>query len=240
MSRRYLITGGTSGIGRAVASHLTAHGHSVWITGTRRETLDEALAADVAAGGSVADVTSPQDVEAAFSAAAVRFGGLDGAFSNAGIDGEGKPAEQLDPQAFLRVLEVNTVGGLIVAQAAHRVLERPGVLVINSSVNAVRPEGRFADYNASKAAALSLAKTLALEWSADRLSVIALLPGYFPSRMTNEWLTDPETSRELLAGIPADRFGRPEEIGALVEFLLGPQAPFMTGAAITIDGAHNI
>ncbi|MFC6356352.1 SDR family NAD(P)-dependent oxidoreductase [Luethyella okanaganae] len=240
MSRRYLITGGTSGIGGAVASHLTAAGHDVLVTGTSAASVDAALAAGIARLGAIADVADVAAVDAAFAQATTAFGGLDGVFANAGIDGEGKPAQDLDPAFFRRVLEVNTVGALIVAQAAYRTLERPGAIVINASVNAMRPEAHFADYNASKSAALALAKTLALEWSAEGLSIIGLCPGYFPSKMTNEWLTDPVTSRELLALIPAARFGRPEEISALVEFLLGPQASFLTGATITIDGGRNI
>lgn len=240
MSRRYLITGGTSGIGRGVATHLSARGHRVLITGTSAATVDRALADRVSGLGVVADVTDPASVEAAFEIATTAFGGLDGVFANAGIDGEGKPAQDLDPERFRRVMDVNALGPLVVAQAAHRHLTRPGSLVINASVNAIRPEAGFADYNASKAAALALAKTLALEWSADEISVTSVCPGYFPSRMTNDWLSDPITSHDLLQHIPAGRFGRLDEIGALLEFLLGPQAPFITGAAITIDGGRNI
>lgn len=240
MTRRYLITGGTSGIGAAVAGHLTEQGHDVFITGTSAATVERALASGTARRGAVADVSDAGAVAAAFDDAVDSFGGLDGVFANAGIDGEGKPAQDLDPVHFRRVLEVNTIGAFHVAQAAYRTLNRPGALIINASVNAMRPEAHYADYNVSKSAALALARSLALEWSAEGLSVIGVCPGYFPSRMTNEWLTDPKTSSELLSLIPAGRFGRLEEIGALLEFLLGPQASFLTGAAITIDGGRNI
>ena len=238
--RRYLVTGGTSGIGRAVAAHLTARGHRVWITGTRPETVGAALSDGVAVGASVCDLADTASVDSAVAEAADGLGGIDGVFANAGIDGEGVEGTALSPERVLRILDVNVVGVLRTAQAAHRHLARPGVLVVNASVNALRPEPMFADYNASKAAALSLAQSLALEWSTEGIAVLAVCPGYFPSRMTQPYLDDPATAAELLTHIPAGRFGRPQEIGALLEFLLGPDSHYLTGSAITIDGGRHL
>lgn len=237
---RYLITGGTSGIGKMCASHLTANGHRVWITGTRQSTLKAALDEEVAEGGTVCDVAQQTQVEAAYAQAADALGDLTGAFLNAGIDGQGKPATEIDNDNFLRVLDVNVAGVLRCAQAAYRAVTRPGVIVINTSVNALRPETDFADYNASKSAALSVAQSLALEWSADDLAVIALAPGYFRSRMTAPYLDDPTTAQELLSHIPARRFGQAHEIGATVEFLLSGAAQFLSGACVPIAGARNV
>lgn len=237
---RVLITGGTSGIGRHVAGHLTASGARVWITGTREETVAAALQAGVAEGATVCDVTSPQQLEGAFRDAADTFGGLSGVFANAGIDGQGKPAVDLDIGEITRLFDVNVGGILRTAQLAHRHLDRPGALVVNSSVNALRPESGFADYNASKAAAASVAQSLAVEWAAEGIAVTGICPGYFPSNMTQGWLDDPETRQQLLSHIPMGRFGRPEEIGATVAFLLTPQAQFLSGALIPIAGASNV
>jgi NAD(P)-dependent dehydrogenase (short-subunit alcohol dehydrogenase family) len=235
-----LITGGTNGIGDMCAQHLTAEGHRVWVTGTREQSVAAAVARGAAAGGSVCDVADAVAVAQAFDDAVAALGGLDGAFLNAGIDGEGKSAEQLDAETFRRVLDVNVVGILNGAQAAHRTLDRPGAIVVNASVNAMRPEAHFADYNASKAAAAALASTLAIDWSADGLCVTCVCPGYFRSNMTAQYLDDPQISRELLARIPAGRFGEATDIGATVGFLLSNQAPFLTGALIPIAGASNI
>jgi NAD(P)-dependent dehydrogenase (short-subunit alcohol dehydrogenase family) len=238
--RRYLITGGTSGIGDMCAQYLTAAGHRVWVTGTREESVSAAVARGSAAGGSIADAVDADAVTAAFNDALGAFGGLDGAFLNAGIDGEGKPAEQLDAATLRRVLDVNVVGVLNGAQAAYRTLARPGAIVINASVNAMRPEAHFADYNASKAAAAALAATLAMEWTTHGLCVTCVCPGYFRTNMTAQYLDDPQISAELLARIPAGRFGEAADVGATVDFLLSNQAPFLSGAVIPIAGAGNL
>lgn len=237
---RYLVTGGTSGIGRAVSGYLTGAGHWVWITGTSRSSLDPALAEGVAAGGSVCDVRDPQSVAQAFAQAQEAGGPLDAVFSNAGIDGQGVPAQDIDPAAFANVLAVNAIGTLVVAQAAFRSLKRPGRLVINASVNAVRNEVSFADYNASKAAALSLAETFAMEWASQGLTVTCVSPGYFPSAMTQPYLADPATREDLLRRTPIGRFGEGREMGRLIEFLLSRDSDYLNGANVTMDGGSHL
>lgn len=237
---RYLITGGTSGIGRACAEHLTRSGHQVWITGTRAEGVSGTVSELSLAGGSVCDVRDDQAVTEAVAEAVIGLSGLDGVFANAGVDGEGKSAVELDTAYFQDVLNVNTVGAYRVARAVYPHLTRPGSVVINASVNAQRPEVGFTDYNVSKAAAVALARSLALEWSGEGLSVVALCPGYFPSRMTGPWLEDEQSAAELLSLIPAGRFGQLHEIGQTVEFLLGTGARFMTGGVVTLDGGRSL
>lgn len=236
--RRILISGGTSGIGYACAAHLAARGDRVWVLGSA--SVAAATAELPLAGGSACDVSDADAVGAAFDAAVAELGGLDGVFVNAGIDGLAVPAADLDVGHFRRVLEVNVIGAFLVARAGLKTLTRPGAIVLNASVNALRPERLFLDYNASKAAVVSMAKTMALEESGHGVTVTALCPGYFPTRMTVGYLADEATRAEIVQGIPAGRTGRLAEIAQVVDFLLSPAAAFMTGSVVSLDGGASI
>jgi len=239
--RRILISGGTSGIGEACAAHLANKEDRVWVLGSRPDKVAAVLArCGGLAGATVCDVVDEARVEAAVAEAAQGLGGLDGVFVNAGIDGQGVLARDLDAAHFRRVLDVNVLGAFTVARAALRVLSRPGTIVFNASVNALRPETGFTDYNASKAAVASMAKTMALELSAEGIAVMALCPGYFPTPMTSPYLADEKVREELLTRIPARRFGALPEVAAVVDFLLSPAAAYMTGSIVSLDGGASI
>lgn len=238
--RRIVISGGTSGLGLAAARRLSDDGARVWILGSSDATVQAALEQLDVAGGTACDVADEGSVEAAVDEAIRALGGIDGAFVNAGVDGEGRPVLELGVAHFRRVLDVNVVGAFLVARAAARAMAPGSAIVVNASVNGLRAEAGFADYNASKAAAVSLAQTMALDLADRRIAVSAICPGYIRTRMTAAYLDDARTAEELLAAIPAGRFGEPAEVAALVGFLLSPDAGYLTGSVITIDGGRSV
>jgi NAD(P)-dependent dehydrogenase (short-subunit alcohol dehydrogenase family) len=238
--RGVVISGGTSGIGLASARRLHEEGARVWILGTSEQTVGAALAQlPDGVRGSVCDVSDEHAVEATVSAAAAALGRIDVAVCNAGIDGQGANALDLDVATLRRVLDVNVVGVFLLARACARVMQRGSAIVVNASVNALRPEPAFLDYNVSKAGAAMVTRSLALDLAARGIAVSAILPGYVPTRMTEPYLADDATRAEILEGIPAGRLGTPEEVAGLVAYLASAEAAYMTGALVTIDGGRS-
>ncbi len=238
--RGVIVSGGTSGIGLACARRMHAEGAQVWILGTRDETVSAALA-DLPEGvrGSVCDVSDESAVDVAVSAVADAFGRIDVAVCNAGIDGQGTNALELEASWFRRVLDVNVLGVFLLARACARRMPEGSAIVVNASVNAVRPERGFLDYNVSKAGAAMVARSLALDLAPRGIAVSAVMPGYVPTRMTEPFLADAESRAEIIDGIPVGRLGTPDEVAGLVAYLASAEAAYMTGALVTIDGGRS-
>src|SRR5207247_10179949 len=134
------------------------------------------------------------------------LGRRDAVFVRAGIDGQDRPALELDPAYFRRVLEVSLLGAFIVARAAGRAMDG-GAIVLNASVNGLRAEPGFADYNASKGGVVMLARTLARDLGGQGFWVTAVCPGYVRTPMPEPYIDDPVIAAEFLAEIPSGRFG---------------------------------
>jgi NAD(P)-dependent dehydrogenase (short-subunit alcohol dehydrogenase family) len=237
--RGVVISGGTSGLGLAAARRFAAEGALVWILGSANGTLETALDEVEVIGGSAGDISDADFVGWAVERARANLGRIDVAFASAGIDGEGKDVLDLTAEHFRRVMDVNVLGTFLFAQAAARAMEGGGAIVVNASVNGLRAERGFCDYNASKGAAVMLAKTLALDLAERGISVTALCAGYVPTRMTAPYLDDPLHAEDIRAQIPLGRFGTPEEVAGLVSFLAHPDAAYMTGGVVTIDGGRS-
>lgn len=234
-----LVTGGTSGIGRATALALGRAGCRVVVVG-RDADRGEAIAASIASGGEAifcqADMRRPADVTRMVQTALDRFGGLDVAFNNAGYQ---EPRALIADQAsehYDWVFETN-VRAVYLAMQAEIAAMRPagGVIVNNASVSGVRnPNPGLALYCASKAAVLSLTKSAAMEYAEQGIRINAVSPGRVETpMMLASKIADMKT---VAAGLPIRRLGMPEEVAAAVLWLASPAASFVVGHNLCVDG----
>jgi meso-butanediol dehydrogenase/(S,S)-butanediol dehydrogenase/diacetyl reductase len=183
------------------------------------------------------DVADAAQVERAFGRVDELLGGVDVLVANAGISIR-QPFLEIREADWRRVLDVNLTGVFFCAQQAARrmVTSDGGTILFTASTNGLTGHPLYADYNASKAGVILLARTLALEL-APSVRVNAVFPGYVLTPMQKAEYT-PEMLAEVEASIPIGRHARPEEIAALFAFLASDEAAYLTGATITVDGGE--
>lgn len=236
--KRALITGGTSGIGLATARLFLAEGARVAITGTHqaaldkaRETLGDVQTIHVDAG----DVAQQKQI-----AEQVRetFGGLDVVFINAGV-GDFRPIEQWDEAGFDRSVAVNLKGPFFLVQALLPILANPASIVLNASINAHIGMPASSVYAATKAGLLSLARTLSGELLARGIRANAISPGPIATPLHGKLGMGDKEIAGLVAQIPANRRGLPEEIAQAALFLASDESAFTIGSELIIDGGMS-
>jgi len=234
-----VITGGASGIGFATAKRFAQEGSKVMILDNNLEALKQALSTTKELfGGVQTDVSSPEHVENAFKEIDEKTGSVDVLISNAGISVR-KPVIDIEYEQWSRVVNINLGGMFLCArEAAKRMKARgSGVILMTASTNGTEGHPFYADYNASKAGVILLAKTMALELAPD-VRVNAVCPGYVLTPMQKAEYT-PEMLEKTNQGIPMKRHAEPEEIAALFAFLASDQAAYITGASMHIDGGET-
>jgi 3-oxoacyl-[acyl-carrier protein] reductase len=237
------VTGGSRGLGYAIAESLLAEGCRVAICGRDRNRLDAAAGAlgpDVFA--QPADVAKPGDAEGFVEAAASHFGRLDILVHNAG--GGGGAALVAPDAEFTQSLEVNVLAGLRAARAAVPFMRRQqgGRIIFITSVYG-RESGGRPGYNMAKAAEISLAKALSRELAKDNILVNSIAPGslmFAGSSWERRQQADPEGIAAFVkSDLPLGRFGKPEEVAAVAAFLSSDRSSFVTGACWTVDGGQS-
>jgi meso-butanediol dehydrogenase / (S,S)-butanediol dehydrogenase / diacetyl reductase len=222
--KRVVVTGGTSGIGAAAVRRFRDEGARV-----------VSVAVDDGDDNVVCDVADAEEVERAFERVDELLGGVDVLVANAGISIR-KPFLEIEEEDWRRVLDVNLTGVFHCAQRAAQRMEE-GVILVTASTNGLTGHEGYADYNASKAGVILLARTMAREL-APRIRVNAVCPGYVLTPMQRAEYSD-EMLAAVNATIPLQRHADPHEVAALFAFLASDDAAYITGAAITVDGGET-
>ena len=237
--RGVFVSGGTTGMGFAAARRFAGEGAKVFIVGRSLEKLEAALAElGEPAAGCPCDVSVEDEVEAALEQAAAFLGRLDAVFVNAGIDGQNRGCLDLDADFFRHVIDVNCVGSFLVARGAARRMPDGGAIVFNASISGLAAEHGFADYSASKGGQVLLARTMAKELGPRGFWVTIVCPGYVRTPQVEQYLDDPETAADIVSHIPLGRVGDADEIASLVSYLARPEAAYMNGSVVPIDGGR--
>lgn len=252
--QRALVTGASSGIGRACALALAKAGAYVVVNYVGGKDAAETVVADiVAAGGRAhteqADVSSEEEVRALFARSIERCGSLDILIANAGIQ-QDAPIAEMTLEKWSKVIAVNLTGQMLCAREAIREFRRRGVvpelsraagkIICMSSVHQIIPWAGHVNYAASKGGVDLMMRSLAQEVAPDRIRVNAVAPGAIRTRINKPaWSTD-EALRQLLQLIPYGRIGEAEDVAEAVVWLAGDSSDYVVGTTLLVDGGMTL
>lgn len=238
------ITGAASGIGRAAAAAFAAEGARVAILDRTADALKETELVLRGAGYEVlalaCDVSSADQVEAAVRQVVERFGRLDIAFNNAGVENKAAPLHEIELEEWNRVLDINLRGTFLCMkhEIAQMVRQGSGAIVNTSSGAGIRGVAGGASYAASKHAIIGLTKSAALDYARQNIRVNAVLPGNIETPMMDRF-----TGGDIQKAIdlePVGRLGKPEEIAEAVLWMCSDLGGFVTGSSVVIDGGWSL
>ena len=240
MSRIALVTGGSRGIGRAVALRLAADGHAVAVNyAANVAAADKVVEAITANGGTAmavqADVGDTDAVSAMFKDVEERLGRVEVLVNNAGITRDGLLL-RMGPDAWDQVIETNLRSVYLCSRAAMRGMLRSrwGRIISVSSISGISGNPGQANYAASKAGIIGFSKSIAREIGSRNITVNVVAPGFIETDMTEELGT--EIAEEVASRVAVGRLGRPEEIAAAVGYLASDDAAYVTGQTLVVDG----
>lgn len=243
--RIIVVTGGAGGIGRATALLLAQAGAQVVVTDVRD--ADDTVAAIHELGFKAvfarADLANESEVEALIAGIVTRFGKLDGAFNNAGIEQRAKRLHELSLKEWDRALSVDLTGVFLCLKYQIQAMLKTGG---GSIVNTASALGCVAipnasEYVAAKHGVVGLTRAAAADYGPDKIRVNAVLPGIIRTEMVGRLAKDPQFAGyfdKLRDRHPIGRFGNPDEVGETVKWLLSDASSFVTGAAISVDGGY--
>lgn len=237
-----LITGGNGGLGRAIALGLRAAGAQVAVTG-RNAAKNAAMQAELGETGVVLalDVRDEPAVAQTVTAVVERFGSLDILVNNAGLY-HGGSVMALTREAWDAVIGTHLTGAFLCAKHAARAMVaggRGGKIINNGSMFSLFGGPDFVDYTSAKAGLVGLTRALAVELGQHNIQVNALLPGWFPTELT-QGLPESPRGDHIRRKTPAGRWGRPEDLAGAVVFLASSASDFVTGTCLPVDGGYSV
>jgi len=249
---RIIVTGAGGGIGRATCLRLnrdalsrTGRGAHVLVTDLVGERVDTVCRELLEAGaqsacGHVGDIIDPATCAAIVALAEKRFGGLDILVNNAGR-GKRAPLSELESADWDQVFALNARAPWLLAKGAYPMLKASrGAVVTVGSVSGVNPQPGLGPYSSAKAAVIMMMRQLAIEWAADGIRVNTVSPGIIHTPLTDWIYGDPERKAARTKFIPKGRVGVPEDIANVIAFLCGPDADYLQGENVIVDGALGI
>lgn len=242
-----LITGGATGLGKAIAESFVDFGAKVLIGSRTAEKVEQAAGElsqrieasddDPCAAGVALDVTSDDSVEAAINKAVDLFGGLDILVNSAGVMVK-KPTFELTAEEFNTVHETHVTGSLRCCKAAASLMheQHSGCIINIASISSFVDLVEVAAYAAAKNAILGLTRSLASEWAKYGIRTNAIAPGFFPTDLNRSLIEGTDRGRRILEGTPMARFGQGPEIAGAAVYLASPAASFVNGHTLVVDG----
>jgi NAD(P)-dependent dehydrogenase (short-subunit alcohol dehydrogenase family) len=237
-----VVTGGTTGIGLAVARRFAAEGASVFVTGRRQAELDRAV--DGIGHGAVgvrADMSVLADIDRLYDAVQQRHGQIDVVMANAG-GGDLAPLGAITEEQYERTFDTNVKGAIFTVQKALPLLRDGGSVILTGSTTSIKGTPAFSIYSASKAAVRNLARSWMLDLKERGIRVNVISPGPIETPGLLGLASDAEQERQLRAGltasVPLGRLGRPDEVANMALFLASDEASFVNGAELFVDGGE--
>lgn len=238
-----LVTGGSSGIGRAAALAFAAQGATVVVASRRAGESEETVRQIVATGGQAlfvqTDVARSEQVQDLVARTLAAYGSLDFAFNNAGIEGTAfVPVQHYSEATWDEVMDINAKGVFLsMKYELPHVVARKGAIVNMASVAGLKSSRMGAAYAASKHAVVGLTKAAALEYADKGVRINAVAPAVIHTPMADRaFFQDPAVEARVIAMHPVGRIGRPEEVAAAVIWLCSSAASFVTGHTLPVDG----